>query len=104
MKRKVNTNKIYELIGRAVVYTSLWAMSVAGTVWAFCQNTIYQEEEMENEFEKIELYEKNGIGEIRMNGKKIKGLTSYGLKRSTDTIDIQLNISVPISNFKTVEN
>lgn len=34
-------NKIYALIGRAVVYTSLYAAAVAGTVWAFCQNTIY---------------------------------------------------------------
>ena len=37
MKKK----KIYELIGRAVVYTSLYATTVAGTVWAFSQNTIY---------------------------------------------------------------
>ncbi len=34
-------NKIYELIGRAVVYTSLYAVAVAGTVWMFLQNTIY---------------------------------------------------------------
>lgn len=33
--------KIYELIGRAVVYTSLYAAVVLGIVWAFCQNTIY---------------------------------------------------------------
>lgn len=34
-------NKIYAFIGRAVVYTSLYAATVLGTVWAFCQNTIY---------------------------------------------------------------
>lgn len=34
-------NKIYELIGRAVVYTSLYAAAILGTVWAFLQNTIY---------------------------------------------------------------
>ena len=34
-------SKIYELIGRAVVYTSLYAAAVAGTVWAFMQYTIY---------------------------------------------------------------
>ena len=34
-------NKIYELIGRAVVYSSLYITAVVGFVWAFCQNTIY---------------------------------------------------------------
>lgn len=34
-------NKIYELIGRAVVYSTIYAGAVAGFVWAFCQNTIY---------------------------------------------------------------
>ena len=34
-------NKIYELIGRAVVYGTLYIGAVAGFVWAFCQNTIY---------------------------------------------------------------
>lgn len=41
MKRKLDTNKIYNFIGRAVVYTSIWAIGVIGTVMAFCQNTIY---------------------------------------------------------------
>lgn len=34
-------NKIYELIGRAVVYSIIYLGAVAGFVWAFCQNTIY---------------------------------------------------------------
>ena len=34
-------SKIYELIGRAVVYASLYAGAVAFTVFAFLQNTIY---------------------------------------------------------------
>ena len=34
-------SRVYELIGRAVVYTSLYALTVLGTVWAFMQNTIY---------------------------------------------------------------
>ena len=34
-------NKIYALIGRAVVYTGLYATAILGTVWAFMQNTIY---------------------------------------------------------------
>ncbi len=34
-------SKIYELIGRAVVYASLYAGAVIFTVWAFLQNTIY---------------------------------------------------------------
>ena len=50
---------------------------------------------------KIELYERNGIGEIRLNHNKIEGLTGYSYKRGTDIIDITLNISVPAENFKT---
>lgn len=34
-------SKIYELIGRAVVYSGLYIGAVAGFVWAFYQNTIY---------------------------------------------------------------
>ena len=34
-------SRIYEFIRRAVVYTSLYATAVLGTVWAFMQNTIY---------------------------------------------------------------
>lgn len=33
--------KIYELIGRAVVYGTLYIGTVLGMVWAFMQNTIY---------------------------------------------------------------
>lgn len=41
MKRKLNKNKLYQLIGRAVVYSSLYIATVAFSVWAFCQNSIY---------------------------------------------------------------
>lgn len=39
--KRVNKNRVYELIGRAVAYTSLYAAAVTGTVWMFLQNTIY---------------------------------------------------------------
>lgn len=39
--KRINKNKIYNLIGRAVVYSSLYIATVGFTVWAFCQNTIY---------------------------------------------------------------
>ena len=41
MKRKIDPNKVYNFIGRAVVYSTLYFTAVAGTIWAFCQNTIY---------------------------------------------------------------
>ena len=41
MKRKIDKNKVYALIGRAVVYSGLYVATVFGTIWAFCQNTIY---------------------------------------------------------------
>ena len=39
--RKLNRNKVYAFIGQAVVYIGLYATAVAGTVWAFCQNTVF---------------------------------------------------------------
>lgn len=41
MKRRLDKNKVYALIGRAVVYSAIYFTTIAGTVWAFCQNTIY---------------------------------------------------------------
>lgn len=41
--KRIDKNKVYAFIGRAVVYSSLYIAAVAGTVWAFLQNTIYQE-------------------------------------------------------------
>lgn len=39
--KRIDKNKVYAFIGRAVVYSSLYIAAVAGTVWAFLQNTIY---------------------------------------------------------------
>lgn len=41
MKRRIDKNKVYAFIGRAVVYITGWALAVVGTAWAFLQNTIY---------------------------------------------------------------
>jgi len=41
MKRKLNTNKIYELIGRATVAISLYVGSIAFGMWAFLQGMTY---------------------------------------------------------------
>lgn len=41
MKRKLDTNKIYNFIGRAVVYSSLYISAVAFMILGFCKNTIY---------------------------------------------------------------
>ena len=41
MKRKIDPNKVYAFLGRAVVYSALYFTAVAGTIWAFCQNTVY---------------------------------------------------------------
>lgn len=56
------------------------------------------------EFDKVELREKDGKGKIRINDTDIKSTTDYSLKRGTDMIDITLTISVPVKNFKTIEN
>lgn len=41
MKRKLDKNKVYAFIGQAVVYSTIYFVAVAGSIWAFCQNTIY---------------------------------------------------------------
>lgn len=56
------------------------------------------------EFDKIELREKDGKGKIRINDTDIKRITNYNLKRDTDMIDVTITISVPVKNFKTIEN
>lgn len=38
---KIDKNKVYAFIGKAVVYSSLYVGLVAMTVWGFLQNTIY---------------------------------------------------------------
>ena len=34
-------NKIYRFIGQAIIYSSLYIGSIAFSMWAFLQNTIY---------------------------------------------------------------
>lgn len=41
MKRKLDPNKIYAFIGRAVVYSTLYIGAVAGFVWACTRTVIY---------------------------------------------------------------
>ena len=41
MKRKLDSNKIYNLIGRAVVYSSLYIAGVGFTIWGFLQGMTY---------------------------------------------------------------
>lgn len=39
--KKIDKNKVYAFIGRAIVYSSLYIAAVVGTAWAFLQNSIY---------------------------------------------------------------
>lgn len=41
MKRKLNKNKLYQLIGQAVVYSTLYLSAVGMMIFGFMQNTIY---------------------------------------------------------------
>ena len=41
MKRKLDPNKIYNFIGRAVVYSTLYLSAVAFAVWGFLQGMTY---------------------------------------------------------------
>ena len=53
---------------------------------------------------KIELREKNGIGEIKIDGIKIKNVLSYNIKRDTDIVKMTMTISVSPENFNTIKN
>ena len=39
--RRIDINKVYAFIGRAVVYSTLYISGIAFGIWAFMQNTIY---------------------------------------------------------------
>ena len=39
--RRIDKNKVYAFIGRAVVYSTLYVGAIAFSVWSFLQNTIY---------------------------------------------------------------
>lgn len=39
--KKIDKNKVYAFIGKAIVYSTLYIGSIALGVWAFLQNTIY---------------------------------------------------------------
>ena len=39
--KRIDKNKVYAFVGRAVVYTTGYLATIAFCVWAFCQNTIY---------------------------------------------------------------
>jgi len=55
----------------------------------------------ENTFNVIEISEKNGKGEIKIDETKLKGLLEYQIKRDTDIVSLTIKISVPPRNFKT---
>ena len=44
MKRKLDPNKIYAFIGRAVVYTAGYVTAVMFFIWACTRTVIYYEE------------------------------------------------------------
>ena len=53
---------------------------------------------------KIELREENGMGEIRIDGIKIKNVLSYNIKRDTNKVDITLTMYIPTQNLRTTNS
>lgn len=41
MKRKIDKNKVYQFIGQAVVYSSLYIATLVFSYWAFLQGMTY---------------------------------------------------------------
>ena len=58
-------------------------------------------EDMNKDFNFIEIEENNGIGKIKIDGVNLKKISNYGIKRDTDSVNLTLTISVPTQNFKT---
>lgn len=42
MKKRNRRNKIYELVGRAVVFLTVYSSSVMFVIWSFNQMTVYR--------------------------------------------------------------
>lgn len=55
----------------------------------------------DNDFNVIELSEKEDKGELKLNGTLIKGMTGYNIKRCLDSVEISINITLPKKNFLT---
>lgn len=55
----------------------------------------------EESFNFIELKEKDGKGEIKIDETKLKAISNYEVKRGTDIVELTVSISVPTKNFKT---
>ena len=53
------------------------------------------------EFNEIELLEKDQKTSLKIDNIKIKNLIGYKIKRDTDMVELTLTISVPVKNFKT---
>ncbi len=56
---------------------------------------------MEEDFNFIELSEKDGKGKIKIDGTDIKSITGYEIKRDTDIVEVKITINVPSKNLKT---
>ena len=56
---------------------------------------------MGEEYNFIELTEKDGKGKIKIDEIEIKGIEEYEIKRDTDIAKIRITINVPLENFKT---
>ena len=77
MKRKLDTNKIYNFIGRAVVYSTLYISAVAGTVFMFLQGMTYQEEKMTKKREKELKKQETQVKEVLAPKEETKKTPSY---------------------------
>lgn len=56
---------------------------------------------MGEEYNFIELTEKDGKGKIKIDEIEIKGIEGYEIKRDTNIVKIKITINVPSKNFKT---
>lgn len=55
-------------------------------------------------FNKVEVREKDGVGEIKIDETELKGVHRYEIKRDTDIVTLNIEMSVPVQNFKTNSN
>lgn len=53
-------------------------------------------------FNFVEIQENAGKGKIIIDKTKIKGLSSYEIKRGTGLIELTIRMSVPPENLKTI--
>ena len=69
---RIDKNKVYAFIGKVVVYGTGYVGAVVFSVWAFMQNTIYQEEQKMDKLDKSYIWHQVMLAKLKLRVKECK--------------------------------